>query len=42
MTEALPHGILRTEAVVDVKFMLIRSVYFFRSGVFWAVRNIET
>jgi hypothetical protein len=42
MTDALPHGILRTEAVVDVKCILIRSVYIFRSGVFWSVRNIET
>ena len=42
MTEALPNRILRTEAVVEVKCMLIRSVYIFRSGVFWSVKNIET
>jgi hypothetical protein len=42
MADALPRGILRTEAVVDVKCMLIRSVYIFRSGVFWSVKNIET
>jgi hypothetical protein len=42
MVDALARGILRTEAVVDVKCMLVRSVYIFRSGVFWSVKNIET
>ena len=42
MTDALPHGILRTEVAVDVKCMLIRSVYIFKSGVFWPGKNTET